>query len=151
MLAAREGCSRCVSLLRATEGGMANSDGRTALMVAADLGRFDCVSLLLHHEAGMVDRAGRTALMSAAMNGHASCVSALDAEAGKIDADGDTALSHAVAQNRPLCVLLLAGKEKDMVLPKRDLNGEHMPLLRTFRGTPFCSLVTDLDSDTSDI
>lgn len=45
--------------------------GVTALMYAAQAGRYEAVSLLAEYEAGMQDWRGKTALITAIQNGHA--------------------------------------------------------------------------------
>ena len=66
MLAARSGYEECVRILSLYEAGLADAEGRTALMWAAKTGHLRCVEALLEREKGMKDKAGRTALYYAA-------------------------------------------------------------------------------------
>ena len=98
------------------EGGRhAESDGRTAFMIAVCNGHTDCVKLLLKKEAGMQDEDGRTALMGAADHDHIECIKLLlEKEAGMRDKNGWTALMRAVLVGHTECVRLLKAKEGDM-------------------------------------
>ena len=112
MHAAEKGHATCVDLLAAREGGMQESDGRTAFMIAVCNGHTDCVKLLLKKEAGMQDEDGRTALMGAADHDHIECIKLLlEKEAGMRDKNGWTALMFATYNNRLGCVRLLAERE----------------------------------------
>ena len=104
MHAAEKGHATCVNLLAEREGGMQESDGRTAFMIAVCNGHTDCVKLLLKKEAGMQDEDGRTALMGAADYDHIECIKLLlEKEAGMRDKNGWTALMFATYNNRLGC------------------------------------------------
>ena len=93
----------------------AESDGKTAFMIAVCNGHTDCIKLLLKKEAGMQDEDGRTALMGAAEHDHIECVKLLiEKEVGMQSKNGWTALMLATYNNKLECAKLLAEREKDI-------------------------------------
>ena len=92
-----------------------DEDGVTALMRAAEKGTVEDVALLIKCGANKQDNYGYTALMYAAENGHTECVKLLaEQEAGMQDEDGWTALMWAAQDSHVDCVRLLLEKESGM-------------------------------------
>ena len=86
-----------------------DSNGMTALMLAAMGGYLPCVEVLVNSGANVntIDTDGCTALMLAAMKGHLSCVEVLvnsGANVNAMDTNGMTALTHAAAGGHLSCV-----------------------------------------------
>ncbi|MCF7900243.1 ankyrin repeat domain-containing protein [Candidatus Babeliales bacterium] len=93
-----------------------DSDGYTALMLAAYNGHDDCVTSLLDHPGIKVNaqtKNGYTALMCAAQNGHAFCVTALiraGASKGIKNRNGNTA--YDLAEDRDHRAIMSMVKNK---------------------------------------
>eukprot|EP00769_Ergobibamus_cyprinoides_P000567 gnl/Ergobibamus_cyprinoides/1573.p1 GENE.gnl/Ergobibamus_cyprinoides/1573~~gnl/Ergobibamus_cyprinoides/1573.p1 ORF type:complete len:125 (+),score=31.67 gnl/Ergobibamus_cyprinoides/1573:33-377(+) len=99
MLAADYDRTDCVALLLNREAGIADINGRTALMHAALEGHADCTSLLLSTESGAVDADGICALTHAARAGHADCVMLLsESEADFVQTTASGASGRDAAQ-----------------------------------------------------
>ncbi|TNJ29617.1 Ankyrin repeat protein 2 [Giardia muris] len=77
------------------EAGRKDTDGRTALMYAAERGEVEFVRLLRTQELRMQDQEGRTALMLAAQHGEVGCVKLLLEEADLENSRGESALDIA--------------------------------------------------------
>ncbi|EFO60930.1 NEK, Kinase [Giardia lamblia P15] len=106
-----------------------SSDGRTALMLAAQNGHTDCARLLLEKEGGVKGSDGRTALMSAAEHDYLECVKLLLEKEGGIQSnDGLTALMYAALNGHPDCIELLLEKEGGM----KD-SGDQTALMKAVR------------------
>lgn len=92
-----------------------DSNGTTALMVAAERGNTEAVELLVAKERRLLDNNGRTALMYASVGGHLPVVELLlQHEKGIKDKDGHTALTLALDNNHLDIVRLLLKHEKDV-------------------------------------
>jgi ankyrin repeat protein len=96
----------------------ANSDGKTALMAAAEKGRLEAAKALLAHHANLNtrDREGVTALMLAAANNHPDLIKFLvdnKADVALQDNSGWTAMMKAVYQGNVECVRILADRSKE--------------------------------------
>ncbi|TNJ28252.1 Kinase, NEK [Giardia muris] len=83
--------------------GYRDSNGTTALMMAAGYGHSDCIPFL-EREIGMRNNYGTTALMWAAITGHANCIPLLEKELGMQDKKGCTALMFAARNGKTDCV-----------------------------------------------
>ncbi|TNJ28470.1 Ankyrin repeat protein 1 [Giardia muris] len=104
-----------------TESGKKDSQGKTALMYAAENGHIDCVQVLADEEAKMTSDERRTALMCAAKNGHVAIVEILrDKEGGLQDIDGWTALMSAAKHGHINCIELLLNEAKVKTKKKVD-------------------------------
>ncbi|TNJ26192.1 Ankyrin repeat protein 2 [Giardia muris] len=77
------------------EAGRKDTDGRTALMYAAERGEVEFVRLLRTQELRTQDQEGRTALMLAAQHGEVGCVKLLLEEADLENSRGESALDIA--------------------------------------------------------
>ncbi|TNJ30050.1 Ankyrin repeat protein 1 [Giardia muris] len=77
------------------EAGRKDTDGRTALMYAAERGEVEFVRLLRTQELRTQDQEGRTALMLAAQHGEIGCVKLLLEEADLENSQGESALDIA--------------------------------------------------------
>lgn len=114
-----------LAMQKLSEAGRQDSDGVTALMVAAEAGQLQLVKLLLEKEVGLVDEVGRTALMRAAARGYLDCVQTLlPHEGGRRSTknwyDGihlsskSTALMAAAGNGHAACVEALLGCEGEV-------------------------------------
>jgi ankyrin repeat protein len=99
-------------------------DGKTALILACDMGKTDCARSLVQKGAavGARDQSGVTPLLAAAAGGHLPCAQFLVAEAGADvnakDNDGDSPLAHSGGRGHAAVVALLLanGAETDFFL-----------------------------------
>ncbi|TNJ26986.1 Kinase, NEK [Giardia muris] len=112
--------------------GYQDSNGMTALMLAAEKGYAECI-LLLEEEAGMQDKGGWTALMHAAYNGHSNCIPLLKEEVEKKNNSGQTALMKAAECGQTKCIPLL---EKE--IGKQDSSGWTALMFAAFYGKTDC-------------
>lgn len=90
------------------EAGIQDSEGMTALMLAAEQGSLKVVKSLVKLEARKQNSHGQTALMLAARNGHKAICQALLCENAITDKDGKTALDYAREAGQEGCVALLS-------------------------------------------
>ncbi|TNJ27654.1 Ankyrin repeat protein 2 [Giardia muris] len=112
--------------------GYQDSNGMTALMLAAEKGYTDCI-LLLEKEHGMQNNEGKTALMLAVRQGHANCIPLLKEEFEMRDNDGCIALMHAVREGYSKCIPLL-GEE----IGVQNVWGCTALMFATFKGHSDC-------------
>ena len=110
----RESLARIYDTFNVTTINRVDCHGRTALMVACDVGYYDCVSILLSCpdiNVNMVDINGKTAMHWATTNGHIRCLQLLLSHpminTNIISNSGETALSVACDKGRFECMKLI--------------------------------------------
>lgn len=115
MCAAEKGDTAYMRLLiDRGEGKRQDKEGRTALMLAVEMGYAEGVKLLADKESGVQDKNGITALMRAASKGDVDSVELLaPAEYNIRDNSGDSAIHYAVRGNRVDCVRSLLNQESN--------------------------------------
>uniref|UniRef100_A0A668AB99 Retinoic acid induced 14 n=1 Tax=Myripristis murdjan TaxID=586833 RepID=A0A668AB99_9TELE len=129
-----------------------DSDGKSALHVAASRGQTDCLCVILAHGADLsvTDAAGFTALHLAAKNNHLECSKKLiqvnKCTVDAVDGSGKTALHHAAVSGNIQIVQLLCEHKSPVNL--RDADGL-TPLLLSARHAhaELCSALLDWGAD----
>lgn len=95
--------------------GSSDATGRTAMMLAAEIGSPSIVKILMPYEARMRNQAGRTALMLASTRNQAECVGVLVKRESRLQSyDGKTALMYAAAYDSIDCIAILLEYEAGM-------------------------------------
>ncbi|XP_078144460.1 ankycorbin isoform X2 [Centroberyx gerrardi] len=124
-----------------------DSEGKSALHVAATRGQTDCLSVIMAHGADLsvTDAAGFTALHLAAKNNHVECSKKLiqsKCAVDAVDSSGKTALHHAAVSGNIQTVQLLCEHKSPINL--RDADGLS-PLLLSARHAhaEVCSTLLD--------
>ncbi|KAM3873841.1 ankycorbin [Diretmus argenteus] len=124
-----------------------DSEGKSALHVAATRGQTDCLSVILAHGADLsiTDAAGLSALHLAAKNNHVECAKKLiqsKCAVDAVDSSGKTALHHAALSGSIQTVQLLCEHKSPINL--RDADG-FTPLLLSARHAhaDVCSTLLD--------
>ncbi|KAM7369088.1 hypothetical protein PAMP_013385 [Pampus punctatissimus] len=124
-----------------------DSEGKSALHVAAARGQADCLSVLLAHGADLsvTDAAGFNPLHLAAKNSHVECCKKLIQSKCPIDAvdgSGKTALHHAAASGKIQTIQLLCELKSPINL--KDADGLTPLLLSAKHGhAEVCSILLD--------
>ncbi|TNJ26465.1 Ankyrin repeat protein 2 [Giardia muris] len=98
--------------------GKKDKDGETALMKAVRQGHANCVAHL-EEEIGIRGKYGRTALMLAAEYGHANCIPLLNRELGKQSRNGETALMRVAIKGHTSCVQPLLSEARKQLMEER--------------------------------
>ena len=120
MIAAAQGHHEVVQKLASKEAKMCEkTEGRTALMAAAALGKVDVVRILSTHESRIQKHDGWSALMYAAAYGYEECIEYLLGEARLTANDGWTALMCAAKNGHSSIVRQLIDHEKGMLKSKK--------------------------------
>ncbi|XP_069559255.1 ankycorbin isoform X2 [Brachyistius frenatus] len=128
-----------------------DSEGKSALHVAAARGQTDCLSVILAHGADLsiTDAAGFTPLHLAAKNNHVECFRKLIQSKCPIDAvdgSGKTALHHAAASGNIQIVQLLCELKSPINL--KDADGLASLLLSAKHGhAEVCSALLDCGAE----
>ncbi|TNJ30444.1 Ankyrin repeat protein 1 [Giardia muris] len=95
--------------------GSNDATGRTAMMLAAEIGSPSIVRILMPYEARMRNQTGRTALMLASTRNQAECVGVLVKRESRLQSyDGKTALMYAAAYDSIDCIAILLEYEAGM-------------------------------------
>ncbi|KAG7476688.1 hypothetical protein MATL_G00085560 [Megalops atlanticus] len=128
-----------------------DSEGRSALHVAATRGQAECLAVILAHgaDASLMDASGFSALHLAAKNNHQECAKKLIQSKCVIDAldsSGKTALHHAAASGSVVIVQLLC--EHKCPVNLKDTEG-FTPLLLSARHAhaEVCRILMDWGAD----
>ncbi|MEZ0262395.1 MAG: ankyrin repeat domain-containing protein [Alphaproteobacteria bacterium] len=95
-----------------------NNEGKSALLIAAELGHGECVNGLTNHGANpdLRDREGRTALIISVQGKHAACANSLMKNGADVmlkDNAGKTALDYARETEQPQVVAALEIKRRE--------------------------------------
>ncbi|XP_056146687.1 ankycorbin isoform X3 [Lampris incognitus] len=128
-----------------------DSEGKSALHIAATRGHLDCLSVILAHGADLsiTDAAGSSALHLAAKNNHLECVKKLiqsKCAVDAVDSSGKTALHYAAANGNVPTVTLLCEQKSPINL--RDAEGFSPLLLAASHAhVEVCSTLIDLGAD----
>ncbi|KAM4527447.1 ankycorbin isoform 2-T2 [Odontesthes bonariensis] len=128
-----------------------DSEGKSALHVAACRGQADCLAAILAHGADLTaaDAAGFTALHLAAKNNHVECCRRLIQSKCPVDAldgSGKTALHHAAASGNIQIVQLLC--ELKSPINVKDADGVTPLLLSAKHNHPeVCSILLDFGAE----
>uniref|UniRef100_A0A3Q1J6Y0 Uncharacterized protein n=1 Tax=Anabas testudineus TaxID=64144 RepID=A0A3Q1J6Y0_ANATE len=128
LAAVEHGETEKVASLLAKKGSSAvklDSEGKSALHVAASRGQTDCLSIILAHGADLsiTDAAGFNPLHLAAKNNHAECCKKLiqcKCPIDAVDSSGKTALHHAAASGNIQTVQLLCELKSPTSLKDAD-------------------------------
>uniref|UniRef100_A0A3Q3GD30 Retinoic acid induced 14 n=1 Tax=Labrus bergylta TaxID=56723 RepID=A0A3Q3GD30_9LABR len=126
-----------------------DSDGKSALHVAAARGLTDCLSVILAHGADLsiTDAAGLNPLHLAAKNNHIECCKKIIQSKSPVDAvdgSGKTALHHAAASGNIQTVQLLCELKSTVNL--KDADGL-TPLLVSAKHADVCSTLLDYGAE----
>ncbi|XP_067431399.1 ankycorbin isoform X2 [Thunnus thynnus] len=128
-----------------------DSEGKSALHVAATRGQTDCLSVLLSHGADLsvTDAAGFNPLHLAAKNNHVECCKKLiqgKCPVDAVDSSGKTALHHAAASGKIQTIQLLCELKSPVNL--KDADGLTPLLLSAKHGhAEVCSTLLDCGAE----
>lgn len=128
-----------------------DSEGKSALHVAATRGQTDCLSVLLSHGADLsvTDAAGFNPLHLAAKNNHVECCKKLiqgKCPVDAVDSSGKTALHHAAASGKIQTIQLLCELKSPVNL--KDADGLTPLLLSAKHGhADVCSTLLDCGAE----
>ncbi|XP_053195442.1 ankycorbin [Scomber japonicus] len=128
-----------------------DSEGKSALHVAAARGQTDCLSVLLAHGAdlSLTDAAGFNPLHLAAKNNHLECCKKLiqsKCPVDAVDSSGKTALHHAAASGKIQTIQLLCELKSPINL--KDADGLTPLLLSAKHGhAEICSTLLDCGAE----
>ncbi|KWX11955.1 Protein 21.1 [Giardia duodenalis assemblage B] len=147
MTAARENKVELIDFfISKGQAGKRDTEGKTALMSAAERGHIQSISALLKYEKNMQDNRGMTALMYASSHSKLEAAKILKDEIPLRDKNGRTALQYANLQDEDITTTTLKPENKDLAVQhaqeisplsiflfNESLQHTFIPTSRTFR------------------